>query len=256
MLFAELTSPEIGRLAPGRVAVLPIAAVEQHGAHLPVETDSAIAAELGRRVEAARPDRVLLLPVLWAGSSHHHLKFPGTLSISSETYTRVLVDLVESLIASGCRRIFLLNGHGGNQTPFCEALYRVALARRDDRPRPWVAAQNYWSLAAPQLAAAGFMESPRLTHACEYETSLLLALKPDTVNMDLARGERAARESRYYDPLEYGPCLVHVCETFEAMTAHGALGSPEKATAAKGARLFDLITDSLVDFIDDFAAWE
>lgn len=229
MLYAELTSPEIGRLAPDHVAVLPIAAIEQHGAHLAVDTDTTIATELGRRVEAALPDKVLLLPSLWAGSSHHHLKFPGTLSVSSDTYIRVLCDLIESLLAAGCRRVFLLNGHGGNQTPFNEALYRVALTHRDDRPRPWVGAQNYWSLAAPELAAQDFMDSPRLTHACEYETSLMLALRPASAKMELARGERAGRDSQFYDPLEYRPCLVSVAEMFEAMTPHGALGSPEKA---------------------------
>jgi creatinine amidohydrolase len=256
MLYAELTYPEISRLAPERVVVLPIAAIEQHGAHLSVDTDTAIATELGRRVEAALPDKVLLLPTLWAGSSHHHLKFPGTLSISSDTYIRVLCDLIESLLAAGSRRIFLLNGHGGNQTPFSEALYRIALAHRDDRPRPWVAAQNYWSLAAPELAAQDFMESPRLTHACEYETSLMLALRAGSVKMNLAKGERAARDSEFYDPLEWRPSLVHVAETFEAMTPHGALGSPEKATVEKGHKLLDLITTVLVRFVNEFATWK
>jgi creatinine amidohydrolase len=256
MLYCELTYRDISRLAPDRVAVLPIAAVEQHGAHLPVDTDTAVATELGRRVEAALPDKVLLLPTLWAGSSHHHRKFPGTISISSDTYIRVLCDLIESLLAAGSRRIFLLNGHGGNQTPYSEALYRIALAHRDDRPRPWVAAQNYWCLAAPELAAQTFMESPRLAHACEYETSLMLALRPGSVKMELAKGERAARASEFYDPLEYRPSLVHVAETFEALTPHGALGSPEKATAEKGRKLLDLIADVLVRFVQEFSAWK
>ncbi|HWQ93843.1 MAG TPA: creatininase family protein, partial [Clostridia bacterium] len=190
------------------------------------------------------------------GSSHHHSRFPGTLSISSETYIRVLCDLVESLLSAGSRRIFLLNGHGGNQTPFSEALYRVAMAHRDDRPQPWVAGQNYWSLAAPQLAAQDYMESPRLTHACEYETSLMLALRGGSVKMELARGERATRDSEFYDPLEYRPSLVRLVEPFEAITAHGALGSPERATAEKGRKLLDLITGVLVQFVNEFAGWK
>ncbi|HWQ93043.1 MAG TPA: creatininase family protein, partial [Clostridia bacterium] len=72
MLYHELTYPEISRLAPSCVAILPIAAIEQHGAHLPVDTDTAIVTELGRRLETALPEKVLLLPTLWAGSSHHH----------------------------------------------------------------------------------------------------------------------------------------------------------------------------------------
>jgi len=81
MIYSNLTSKEIAHIAPGSVAVLPLAAIEQHGIHLPVVTDTAIATELGRRVEKALSDTVVLLPTLWAGSSHHHLSFKGTLSI-------------------------------------------------------------------------------------------------------------------------------------------------------------------------------
>ena len=256
MLFAELTSPEIGRLAPDRVAILPLAAVEQHGQHLPLITDTALVTEVARRVESALPDEVLLLPTFWAGNSHHHIKFPGTMSLTSETYIRVLVDLIECLLSAGSRRIFLLNGHGGNYIPFNEALYRVAMAHRDDNPRPWIAAQNYWSLAGPQLAAQDFMDSPRLTHACEYETSMMLALREDLVKMDLARGSHPTRNSKFYDPILYTPPLVSVVETYEAVTPAGALGSPEKATAEKGRKLFDLITPPVMEFVREFATWE
>ena len=130
MNYAELTSPELGRLAPELIAVLPLAAIEQHGNHLPVFTDTAIAEELGRRVEVELPGQVALLPTLWCGSSHHHKGFPGALSLRSETYVHVLSDLMDCLIETGFRRIFLLNCHGGNQTPFAEALYQLTLRQR------------------------------------------------------------------------------------------------------------------------------
>ena len=251
MIYADLTSEEIARIAPGTVAVLPLAAVEQHGFHLPVVTDTAIATELGRRVEQTLDSRVVLLPTLWAGCSHHHLAFKGTLSISSETYVRVLCDLLESLLAAGFRRIFLLNGHGGNQTPFAEALYRIGLQRRD----AWVAAQSYWKLAAAELAAQDFMETPALSHACEYETSLMLALQPDRVRMERAQGCVTVRNSAFYDPLGYGPSLVEVTETFERMTPHGAMGSPERGTAEKGQKLLDVFTRKLTEFLREFSEW-
>ena len=251
MILSELTSPEIARIAPDTVAVLPLAAIEQHGDHLPVMTDTAITAELARRIELALPETVAVLPVLWAGSSHHHLGFPGTLSISSETYVRVLCDLCESLIAAGFRRIFLLNGHGGNQTPFAEALYRLGLKHRN----VWIAAQSYWILAGRELAEQDFMETPRLSHACEYETSMVLALREDLVRMDAARGDRADRGSAFYDPLGYTPSRVATFETFDQLSPNGALGSPELATAEKGRKLFDLITPVIVSFLEEFSAW-
>ena len=251
MLYAELTSPEIARLAPDSVAVLPLAAVEQHGDHLPVITDTTIVTEIASRAEKAMQAKVLLLPTLWPGCSHHHLGFPGTLSISSETYVRVLCDLMQSLLAAGCRRIFLLNGHGGNQTPFTEALFRIALKHKE----PWVSAQSYWKLAASEIAEQGFMKTAALSHACEYETSMMLALRPDLVKMDLAKGACPGHGSDFYDPLDYQPSRVVVRETFDSLSPTGALGSPELASAEKGRKLFDTITPVVVAFLQEFAKW-
>lgn len=255
MIYGDLTSPILGRKAPRSIALLPLAAVEQHGSHLPVITDTVLVTEIARRAEAKLPSKVTLLPTLWAGCSHHHLGFPGTISISSETYINVLQDLVDSLIATGYRRIVLLNGHGGNIVPASEALYRLALKHQGPRP-PWVTLASYWQVAARELAAQTFMESPRLTHACEYETSMMLALRTEWVDLRLAKGRRAPRHSRYYDPLGYQTSRVSVCETFDQMTDTGAMGSPEKATALKGRKLFDLISNVVVDFLKDFSTWK
>lgn len=254
MNYADLTSPEIGRIAPDRIAVVPIAALEQHGNHLPVITDAAIADELGRRVEALLPDRIVLLPTLWCGSSHHHMGFPGTISISSETYTRVLVDMADSLIASGFRRIFFLNCHGGNQTPFAEALYRLNLKHKGAN-EPWIAAASYWNLAARELAAQTFMATPRLSHACEYETSLMLAICADRVQKD-ALGETSGIGSQYYDPLGYTPSRVVVSQSFDQLSQTGALGSPELATEEKGRQLFTLLASAVAGFLEEFATWK
>ena len=251
MIYGHLTSPDCKRIAPDTVAVLPLAAVEQHGDHLPLATDTAIVGEIARRTEAALPDDVVLLPTLWAGCSDHHLAFPGTVSIGSEHYVRMLEDILNSLTSSGFRRVFLLNGHGGNKIPYSEALYRKSLKREG----LWVAGQNYWHLAEPELAKQDFMDTPRLTHACEYETSLMLALDADRVRMDRARGCRRESGSAWYDPLGWGPTRVVVSEPFEQRTPHGAMGAPERATAEKGRRLFEVITGVVVDFLRDFSAW-
>jgi len=251
MLYTEHTSSDLARLARKAIAVLPLAAIEQHGNHLPVVTDTAIADELARRVEAALPKRVMLLPTLWCGSSHHHRGFPGALSISSETYTRVLEDLLECLIETGFRRIFLLNCHGGNQTPFAEALYRINLRH----PEPWVAAASYWNLAARELSAQSFMTTPKLSHACEYETSMMLRLRVDWVK-PARRGQTPRVVSKFYDPLNYDPSRVVVAQSFDQLSATGALGSPELATAEKGEQLFALCADAAANFLRDFSTWK
>src|SRR3978361_367235 len=91
-----------------RVVVVPLGSLEQHGHHLPLFTDSLIGTEVARRAEAELGDEALFLPMLWIGASYHHRTFPGTVSISNDVYTRVLVDMLESLISTGFRRIFLL----------------------------------------------------------------------------------------------------------------------------------------------------
>ena len=150
MKYGELTSSALGKIARKTIAVLPLAAVEQHGTHLPVITDTAIADELGRRVEKALPKSLVLLPTLWCGSSHHHKGFPGALSLRSETYIHVLCDLVECLIETGFNRIFLLNCHGGNQTPFAETLYRLNLKYKGPRERfLLLAAARFYSRKRP-----------------------------------------------------------------------------------------------------------
>lgn len=255
MKYSELTSDEIGRLAPHSIALQPVAAMEQHGPHLPVVTDTALVTEIAERAEAALPGQAIILPTLWAGCSHHHLAFPGTISIASETYIRIIVDLSHSLLRSGFRKVLFLNGHGGNTTPLAEALYRLSLENHGAEP-PWIVSANYWKLGERALADQQFMETPRLSHACEYETSMMLSLCGESVKMEKAQGHRTLRGSKFYDPLNYEPSLVTVCETFTQMTNSGAMGNPEKATAEKGDRLLASFTQSLVDFLTEFSTWE
>lgn len=252
MIYGELTSPRIGELAPRSTALLPLASIEQHGNHLPVCTDTALVTEVARRAEAVLPDRVLLLPTLWAGSSHHHFGFPGTVSIHGETYIRVLMDLVESLCRTGFRRIVLLNGHGGNVVPATEALTRLDLAALGD---PWVIAATYWTLA-DSFAGVDIMESPKLSHACEYETSMMLALRTDWVDMAAARGHRTERGSAFYDPMGYKRSRVTVAEPFHQKTPTGAMGSPEKATAGKGEVLLAAAAEQVVELLKDLDHWK
>jgi creatinine amidohydrolase len=254
MIYGDLTSLDLGRIAPQTIALLPIAALEQHGCHLPVITDTALVTEIVQRAESALSETVALLPTMWAGSSHHHKGFPGTMSIRSETYIRMLEDLIECLIDSGFKKIAIINGHGGNVTPMAEALYRISL-KYQEHDAPWVVATSYWRLGAEQLASQAFMETPKLTHACEYETSMMLGLRADWVRMERAVGDLPTRKSAYYDPLGYRTPLVTVSETFSQLTDSGALGSPEKAAPDKGLRLFEVYSATLIAFLTEFSTW-
>src|SRR5438034_9863512 len=116
LLLHEFTRTELAALAPDALLVLPTGAIEQHGPHLPIGTDFFAVEHVTRTAaaEAAAQIPVLVTPTMPFGSSHHHLPFGGTMSLSTETYYRVIYELAESLIVSGFRRMFIVNGHGGN----------------------------------------------------------------------------------------------------------------------------------------------
>jgi creatinine amidohydrolase len=177
--WAELTRGEIAELAPAALTVLPVGTTEQHGPHLAAGTDALIASAIAERAAAAatRPETILLAPTLAYGASAHHLPFGGTLSLGVTTFQLVLRDLLASAAAAGVRRVFVLNGHGGNAAACAIA---VAEASRD---LGLVAA----TAMASDLVDAQEIEGPVRGHAGSFETSLVLALEPGLVRPELAR---------------------------------------------------------------------
>jgi creatinine amidohydrolase len=179
LLFADLTRDELGEVAKDGLVVLPIGATEQHGPHLPTGTD-ALTVEWIARVSVARiagEVRAVVAPTLSFGSSAHHLPFGGTMSLSTDTFARVLRDLGYSLVSSGFRRIFILNGHGGNHELAQVAARDLAL----ELP-VHVGCGSWWVMAWDELAETGAFGDGRMPgHAGAVETSVVLRLRPDLV---------------------------------------------------------------------------
>jgi creatinine amidohydrolase len=179
ILFNQLTRERLRELAPSAMVVLPVGATEQHGPHLPVGTD-AIAVERISRDAASRASEqipILVAPTLFYGSSHHHLPFGGTMSIKTETYLQVVKDLVESLITSGFRRAFVLNGHGGNHELIQLAVRDLALQHAVS-----LAAASYWDIAMETLRTREELRDFLIPgHASCFETSLIMALHSELV---------------------------------------------------------------------------
>ena len=148
LLLHEITRQETASRATNALVVLPVGATEQHGPHLPLGTDFLIVEHITRAAaqEARRSIDVLVAPTLPFGSSHHHLPFGGTISLSTERYYGALIDMTESLIESGFRRVFILNGHGGNHEI-------IQLVARDLSLKHAVnlGAASYWDLAREAL---------------------------------------------------------------------------------------------------------
>ena len=218
-----MTFPELREVSrAGSLILAPIAAVEQHSRHLAVLTDTVLVTGVAEGVEQRLPDSVVLLPTLWFGASHHHLRFGATLSASVDTHIDMLCDLLTPLLDDGWRRVMILNGHGGNIDTMQTALRRLQPRYRDRV----LSAASYWDLAAEELAALA--EGPRksMGHACEFETSMMLALRPDLVR----------RDQIHDDPPRDDATLrgLYLAEDMKQRTDHGAVGYPELATADKG----------------------
>lgn len=258
MKLAEMTSPEVQAIANGTasvVAVLPIGATEQHGPHLAVSTDTAIVTEIAERAEAALAKEVLLCPTMGFGASHHHRAFPGTLSFSPELYTNVLVEMVQSLLQSGLRRIVLLNGHGGNIAPGRQALAMLS-ARSEAESEPNIALATYSELGGKYFTGEPPLQTPCITHACEYETSMMLHLYPERVHMERAERARIAPSNNYIGWENEVP-YRGVCVGWQSHLtgSNGSSGHPQLATAAKGKHLIERATDATIDFLRDFQTW-
>jgi creatinine amidohydrolase len=223
MKFHELTAPQIRQVPRDAVVVVaPIAACEQHSRHLPVFTDTILCTAVGEGVEAKLPDEVLLLPTLWLGASHHHLRFGGTLSADVDTHATILCELLEPLLADGFERVLILNGHGGN----VDTLH-LALRKLQPRyPNRHLTGASYWELADRELAALA--DGPRkvMGHACEFETSMVLALRPDLVRSDQIEDDPPGDQAGLHG--------LFTAEDMYQKTDHGCVGYPERASADKG----------------------
>jgi creatinine amidohydrolase len=253
MQWGELRWPQVEKVDRNAVVVAPLASVEQHGRHLPLLTDTMLVAEVAARAQAELGEAALWLPPLWLGSSGHHMDFPGTLSLPVSVYSEVIKSLTRSILTAGFARILYLCGHGGNEIPTSQALAELA-SESEEANAALLAVTCYWTLAGAALDPGRHgMKQAALTHACEYETSMMLVTRPDLVAMDQAAAPPAAIDTRWWSSETGGP--VNVFKRFRRLTDTGAMGHPAEATAEKGESLLAAITAEVVRFLRDFAAW-
>ncbi len=255
MHFSRLKWPDVKALDFSRlIAIMPLGSIEQHSLHLPLSVDTDVVTELAGRVEAARPETVVLLPTLWLGHSPHH-RFLACLSLEVQPYMEVIKGLCDSLIRTGFRKIFFLNGHGGNDI-VTKAAMREVKSKYEGRSELRIGFASYWALGRETLQR--IRESPLggVGHACEMETSVMLHLRPDSVDMAKARTGGPFGTTNRYKLLDaqYAP-PVYFVEEFSDLSEHGGIGRPEMATPEKGRQFLDGFTREVLEFIDEFTRW-
>jgi creatinine amidohydrolase len=251
MWWQELKWPTIEAIDKRLPVIIPLGSIEQHGRHLPVGVDTLQVQAIADEAERALKSSALFLPTLWLGCSDHHRDFPGTLTAQSSLYTQIIKSIVRSTLAAGFNRIFLLNGHGGNEVPAAAALGE--LSSEDNRAdAAALALASWWQVARDSIRPEAIgMQSPGISHACEYETSLMLLLRPDLVSMSDAVDIPPAIDNPWINTSDGGP--VQLFKRYHRLTESGNFGRPTIATVKKGDALFAAVTKSIITFIQEFA---
>jgi creatinine amidohydrolase len=245
MNWADLTWPEIQKLAPDTPVVFPVAAIEQHGHHLPVATDSMLLGEVVRRLTISNGQQVLFAPLQWLGNSDHHMDFAGTLSARPRTYLDLINESIDTALSHGFRRILFLNGHGGNIVPGKQAVFE-ARQRYRHRNDLLLLFATYWDFARPWETRADLVQRS-MGHACEWETSMILRIAPQLVK-DISGLQTV--------PVEFGFEPAYRGWTTKDRTVPGHMGSPQHASADKGEHLFAQFAQGASEFLSTVAAWD
>ena len=243
--LARMTSPEASEaLARAEVALLAVGATEQHGPNMTLETDTAVAYQLALRIATTLYPRAVVAPPLPYGVSYHHMKFPGTMTLSPETFQAVVLEVVDSLRQHGLERFFIVDGHAGNQ-----GALDVLMTKLRFQMGVHAAYLFYFTLVDDVIREG--VKTERWGHACEVETSIGLALRPDIVRGEaLELGQVRSTTLPYSNTV--GPLRLGVPLSFDEITDNGALGDARLASEAFGRELADAVVSRSVEFLERF----
>ncbi len=249
--WKDLTTEDFASLDPARqVVLLPVAAVEQHGPHLPLGTDAAINAGIIARAVDLMPMETptLVLPAVSIGLSPEHRDFAGTLTLSPETLLRTITEIGESVARAGLRKIILFNSHGGQP-----AVLDIAAQELRARLSMIAVVANSWRLMKPsEFFPAAEREAG--IHAGANETSLMLHLQPGLVRRDrIADHPSAARALERDHPELAGGGRFHFAWQTQDLNPSGAVGDARLGTEEAGRALVDQAARSLVALASDLS---
>jgi len=246
--WQEMTSADLAGDLSRWIAVLPVAAVEQHGPHLPLATDAIIAEGMVARTIELLPDGlpVSFLPVQAIGRSEEHLGFPGTLTASAETAVRLWTEIGASLARSGIRKLIVVSAHGGNSPVVDLVTQELRLRHR------MLAVGSRWMRFGFPDGVFSEEEVRHGIHGGDIETSIMLVLRPDLVRMERAEDFRSAQADfvqkfnhlRAHGPSQFGWLA-------KDLNPAGVVGNASAASAEKGRAVIDHQAGTFVALCED-----
>lgn len=238
VLWQELTSEELrAKAAKDAIVILPVASMEQHGPHLAVGVDTVLCSGVCKAAaEIASELDLVVAPTLWCGMAEHHMAFGGTFTFDIPTYRAVLLALLKSIERQGFHRVVIVNGHGGNIAAL--SAFLPDFARETSLA---IRATTYFMLARRAMAPH-MQDQTGVMHACEVETSMMMALAPDLVR-DARLPEAFGMRDADPDAL-MGPTVARY-SSFRDMTETGVIGDARRASAEKGRAFLQASAEAL-----------
>ena len=251
--YEFLTWPEINHAAEAaKTVLLPIGSTEQHGHHLPLDTDNFLATSVCLEAAKKAPQELLVMPNIPYGYNEHAQDFPGTIHVTYEHFIEYCLDVCKSVAYAGFSRIIIVDGHGSNEH-LCEFIARRATLESD----ALIASLMWTNLVKDEFEEIRDSGMGGAAHACELETSAYLYLADDRVQMDKAQdhyGGAAGSQGSVYTSVDltkgWGP--VKVVKWTSSSTPNGVSGAPTLATSEKGKVLIDAASEHLLAFSREF----
>ena len=249
VMWKELSAEDLrAKAAANAIVVLPVASMEQHGPHLPVGVDTFLCegvCKAGAEIATGVP--VVVAPTLWCGMAEHHMAYGGTFTFDIPTYRAVLLCFLKSIERHGFKRVFIVNGHGGNIAALNAFLPEFA---RETALR--VLAATYFELSASRIAP--FLEDQKTVHhACEVETSLMMVIAPETVKQERLAEAHGMLGLDVNKVLRGPPNRFH---SFKQITPGGVIGDARRASKAKGEKVLAACAEGLAAVLQDPKAWD
>lgn len=241
--LGRMTWPEVAEArGAAPLAIVPTGACEQHGHHMALETDTVRGVGVAELLAERLAPRAVVTPGLNIGVSGHHMGFPGTLALSPQTFQQIVFEVVQSLYIHGWRHVFILNGHGGNNSATGVAVSRLQTEYPD--------LQIAWSGITSVVPDLGrdLAHGPGAAHASEIETSQSMYLDPDLVRSAALEVDEPPQR---YERLR-APAGVHAPTPFDRISADGSTGRPSAASPEIGEKLIAGVVDRLAPFLDEF----
>lgn len=247
--WPNLRADELNTLAAkNAVVIVPIGSIEQHGPHLPTGVDATLVNTIAMRAagRVAESTPVVVAPLVKFGLAEHHMEMGGTISLDFDAFRALVASVVRSIARGGFKRIFILNGHGGN----IAALNIIAGELTQQLALP-VCVGTYWLMAADEFGAI-LKRQTTVRHACEAETSMMLAAAPGHTAVEKWSQVWEARTAELRDIVGDG---VYVWQSYGAKNPSGSIGHASAATSEKGEALLDAAARRLAEVIVSDGMW-